>query len=60
MYWTLILTYQLFNNLGIWILQMYSGPLTRGSMLETQGDKLNQMKLLRQHHTRSATTGALG
>lgn len=39
---------------------MYSGPITRGSMLETQGDKLNQMKLLRQHHSRSATTGALG
>ncbi|XP_061182141.1 dual specificity protein phosphatase CDC14A-like isoform X6 [Saccostrea echinata] len=39
---------------------LYSGPITRGSMIETQGDKLNQMKLLRQHHSRSATTGALG
>ncbi|KAL3867636.1 hypothetical protein ACJMK2_040513 [Sinanodonta woodiana] len=39
---------------------MYSGPITRGSMIETQGDKLNQLKLLRGKHTRSATTGANG
>ncbi|KAK3090319.1 hypothetical protein FSP39_010921 [Pinctada imbricata] len=39
---------------------LYTAPRTRGSMLETQGDKLNQLKLLRKHHSRSATTGALG
>ncbi|VDI43259.1 cell division cycle 14 [Mytilus galloprovincialis] len=39
---------------------MYTGPLTRGSMIETQGDKLNQLKVLRRNHARSATTGAFG
>ncbi|KAJ8305585.1 hypothetical protein KUTeg_016130 [Tegillarca granosa] len=39
--------------------EMYSGPITRGSMIETQGDKLNQLKLLRKH-ARSATTGTVG
>jgi len=39
--------------------QLYSGPVTRSSGVETQGDKLNQLKLLRGKHTRSATTGAL-
>ncbi|XP_041357270.1 dual specificity protein phosphatase CDC14A-like isoform X1 [Gigantopelta aegis] len=38
---------------------LYSGPVTRSSGVETQGDKLNQMKLLRKH-PRSATTGTLG
>jgi len=42
------------------ILQMYTGPMTRGSLIETQGDKLNQLKVLRKHHARSATTGAFG
>ncbi|XP_069126071.1 dual specificity protein phosphatase CDC14AB-like isoform X5 [Argopecten irradians] len=39
---------------------LYSGPVTRGSLIETQGDKLNQLKLLRSKHARSATTGAVG
>ncbi|XP_059170917.1 dual specificity protein phosphatase CDC14A-like isoform X1 [Physella acuta] len=38
---------------------LYSGPVTRSSGGETQGDKLNQLKLLRGKHTRSATTGAI-
>ncbi|KAL5016950.1 hypothetical protein ScPMuIL_006539 [Solemya velum] len=38
---------------------MYSGPITRSSMIETQGDKLNQLKLMRKH-PRSATMGTLG
>ncbi|GFO04695.1 dual specificity protein phosphatase cdc14a, partial [Plakobranchus ocellatus] len=39
---------------------LYSGPVTRSSGAEpTQGDKLNQLKLLRGKHTRSATTGAI-
>ncbi|XP_052775342.1 dual specificity protein phosphatase CDC14A-like isoform X2 [Mya arenaria] len=40
--------------------RIYTGPVTRGTRIETQGDKLNQLKLLRGKHTRSATTGALG
>ncbi|XP_035827850.1 dual specificity protein phosphatase CDC14AB [Aplysia californica] len=39
--------------------QLYSGPVTRSSGVETQGDKLNQLKLLRGKHARSATTGAI-
>ncbi|XP_046353487.1 dual specificity protein phosphatase CDC14AB-like isoform X1 [Haliotis cracherodii] len=38
---------------------IYSGPVTRSSAIETQGDKLNQLKMQRRH-PRSATTGALG
>ncbi|XP_045159849.1 dual specificity protein phosphatase CDC14AB-like isoform X3 [Mercenaria mercenaria] len=40
--------------------RIYTGPVTRGTRIETQGDKLNQLKLLRGKHTRSATTGGLG
>lgn len=40
--------------------RIYTGPVTRGTRIETQGDKLNQLKLLRGKHSRSATTGALG
>ncbi|XP_064607369.1 dual specificity protein phosphatase CDC14AB-like isoform X3 [Liolophura sinensis] len=36
--------------------EVYSGPVTRSR--ETQGDKLNQLKLLRKH-PRSATTGTI-
>ncbi|CAG5120853.1 unnamed protein product [Candidula unifasciata] len=35
----------------------YSGPVTRSSGVETQGDKLNQLKLLRSKHSRSTTAG---
>uniref|UniRef100_A0A2C9JH81 Uncharacterized protein n=1 Tax=Biomphalaria glabrata TaxID=6526 RepID=A0A2C9JH81_BIOGL len=38
---------------------LHSGPVTRSSGGETQGDKLNQLKLLRGKHSRSATTGAI-
>ncbi|XP_050402650.1 dual specificity protein phosphatase CDC14A isoform X2 [Patella vulgata] len=38
---------------------IYSGPITRSSIIETQGDKLNQIKMMRKH-VRSATTGTVG
>lgn len=38
---------------------IYDPPVTRSCDVETQGDKLNQLKLLRKH-TRSATTGTVG
>ncbi|XP_025109161.1 dual specificity protein phosphatase CDC14AB-like isoform X3 [Pomacea canaliculata] len=37
---------------------IYDPPITRSSDVETQGDKLNQLKLLRKH-PRSATTGTV-
>ncbi|XP_052274752.1 dual specificity protein phosphatase CDC14A-like isoform X4 [Dreissena polymorpha] len=40
--------------------RIYTGPVTRGTRIETQGDKLNQLKLLRGKHSRSATSGAVG
>lgn len=42
------------------ISQIYDPPLTRShDNGETQGDKLNQLKLLRKH-SRSATAGVVG
>ncbi|KAK7099921.1 dual specificity protein phosphatase CDC14A-like isoform X2 [Littorina saxatilis] len=46
-----------FNNYD----NIYDPPMTRShDNGETQGDKLNQLKLLRSKHSRSATTGVTG